>query len=108
MTNITFSEPQNTPHCHALFEVPAPLPAGVGRHTEPRGGSPLPGLSSELPSPRWTWRPPARALLFHLAAGRERQSRPPRPEPSTVVDAIDPRPARSRRLGIDRKALALR
>src|SRR5215472_313937 len=35
MTNITFSEPQNTPLCHALFEVPGTTPrtAVVGRLT---------------------------------------------------------------------------
>jgi len=76
MTNITFSEPQNTPHCQALFEVTAPLPAGVGRLT---------GAPGWIASPRALLRTTEPAVdvvaalpglsFFHLAAGRERQSR---------------------------------
>jgi len=93
MTNITFSEPQNTPHCQALFEVTAPLPAGVGRLTGAPGwiASPRALLRTTEPAVDVVAALPGLSFFtWPLAANGNRDA-------SLVAN---------RRLGIDRKALA--
>src|SRR5215813_12207891 len=83
MTNITFSEPQNTPHCHALFEGPGTTPrtAVVGRlHGSPGLDRLYPGSPPNYRARGGRGGPPTRALLFTwpLAANGTHSAHPSR------------------------------